>query len=816
MGLNNVTRNSLENYRKQNMMLFKPAIALMNRLRYPQKFFLISLLFVLPLALVMNFLLSEISSRVEFAQKEIYGNIYLRPISQLWKHVPKRQLLLQRQFYKSSNNVSNKGSKNLGQAERSQTQELLDLQNKIDQAFTELSEVDRKLSSVLQTGDNLKDIKISWQGLRDSQEYTEFRNHDLLIEQIDRFRSYIVDASNLILDPDLDTYYLMDASALKLPEMQKLLHKTIQTEAEVVFKKEITEEKKALLIGLMSSLQDYNKELESNLERAFKNNPRGNLRQDLNIPLRNFNTKVNQMNSYMNQLVSKDSKSFLTGSFYKDEMESTLEESFTLWGQIIDRLDELLTYRIQGFEQRKQFILTFVAVIFVAITYLFFGFYLSVMRTVHQLDIAAKQMTFGGTIAIKLDSKDELSMVVQSFNSIAIALKESEAKYRSIFENSVDGIFQTTVDGHYLSVNPALARIYGYESPEQMLREVVDIETQIYVDRDRRQQFRDLMENNDTITKFESEIYKRDRSIIWISENVRVLRDNNGDIIHYEGTVEDITQRKLAELGLEKANKQILALNELLKEENLRMGSELNVTRKLQQMILPKDKELALISALDIAGYMEPAAEVGGDYYDVLQQNGRIKIGIGDVTGHGLESGMLMIMVQTAVRTLLQSEENDPVRFLDILNRTIYGNVQRMSSDKNLTLAMIDYEDGKLTLSGQHEEIIVVRKNGDLERFDTVDLGFPIGLEEEIFSFLDQKQIELEMGDVMVLYTDGITEAENEERQLYGLDRLCEVICENVDKPAIAIRHAVIDDLRSHIGTQKIYDDITLLVLKQK
>jgi PAS domain S-box-containing protein len=455
-------------------------------------------------------------------------------------------------------------------------------------------------------------------------------------------------------------------------------------------------------------------------------------------------------------------------------------------------------------------------VIFVAIIYLFFGFYLSVMRTVDQLDIAAKQMRFGDAISIKIDSKDELSMVVQSFNSIAIALKESEVKYRSIFENSVDGIFQTTVDGHYLSVNPALARIYGYDSPEQMLREVVDIQNQIYVDRDRRQQFRELMETNDTITKFESEIYQRDRSIIWISENVRVLRDNKGNIIYYEGTVEDITQRKLAELGLDKANKQILALNELLKEENLRMGSELNVTRKLQQMILPKDKELALIPALDIAGYMEPAAEVGGDYYDVLQQNGRIKIGIGDVTGHGLESGMLMIMVQTAVRTLLQSEENDPVRFLDILNRTIYGNVQRMSSDKNLTLAMIDYEDEKLTLSGQHEEIIVVRKNGDLERFDTVDLGFPIGLEEEIFSFLDQKQIELDKGDVMVLYTDGITEAENEARQLYGLDRLCEVICENVDKSAIAIRHAVIDDLRSHIGSQKIYDDITLLVLKQK
>jgi serine phosphatase RsbU (regulator of sigma subunit) len=177
---------------------------------------------------------------------------------------------------------------------------------------------------------------------------------------------------------------------------------------------------------------------------------------------------------------------------------------------------------------------------------------------------------------------------------------------------------------------------------------------------------------------------------------------------------------------------------------------------------------------------------------------------------------MLMIMVQTAVRTLLQNEENDPVRFLDTLNRTIYGNVQRMSSDKNLTLSLIDYEHGKLTLSGQHEEIIVARRNGTLERFDTIDLGFPIGLEEEIFDFLDQKQINLDAGDVMVLYTDGITEAENEQRKLYGLDRLCEVIRVNVDQSASNIRQAVIDDLRSHIGTQKIYDDITLLVLKQR
>jgi sigma-B regulation protein RsbU (phosphoserine phosphatase) len=97
---------------------------------------------------------------------------------------------------------------------------------------------------------------------------------------------------------------------------------------------------------------------------------------------------------------------------------------------------------------------------------------------------------------------------------------------------------------------------------------------------------------------------------------------------------------------------------------------------------------------------MQPADEVGGDYYDVLSYDGRVKIGIGDVTGHGLESGVLMIMVQTAVRTLLENNETDPVKFLSVLNRTIYHNIQRMNIDKSMSIALLDYEEGKLRLSG--------------------------------------------------------------------------------------------------------------------
>ena len=264
------------------------------------------------------------------------------------------------------------------------------------------------------------------------------------------------------------------------------------------------------------------------------------------------------------------------------------------------------------------------------------------------------------------------------------------------------------------------------------------------------------------------------------------------------------------------ANQEITSLNERLQAENVRLNAELDVTRRLQQMMLPKEKELIDIEGLEIAGFMQPADEVGGDYYDVLENNGLVKIGIGDVTGHGLESGVLMIMVQTAVRTLIENNETDPKKFLDVLNRTIYKNVQRMDSDKNLTLCLMDYQEGKLSLSGQHEEIIIVRSGGEIERIDTIDLGFPLGLEETIADFVFQIQIQLNTGDVVVLYTDGITEAENELGVQYGLERLCEIVKHNWQRSAKEVRQLVIEDLQRHIKEHRVYDDITLVVLKQK
>jgi len=105
------------------------------------------------------------------------------------------------------------------------------------------------------------------------------------------------------------------------------------------------------------------------------------------------------------------------------------------------------------------------------------------------------------------------------------ALRRAEQKYRSIFENATKGIFQTTPDGHYLSANPALARMYGYDSPDELLAALTDISRQLYVQPGRRTEFTLAMQQYEKVLQFESQIYRRDGSIVWISENARAVYD---------------------------------------------------------------------------------------------------------------------------------------------------------------------------------------------------------------------------------------------------------------------------------------------------
>lgn len=130
------------------------------------------------------------------------------------------------------------------------------------------------------------------------------------------------------------------------------------------------------------------------------------------------------------------------------------------------------------------------------------------------------------------------------------AQRKAEERYRSIFENTDKGLFQTTPDGRYLSANPALAKIYGYDSPEELIAKLTNIDQQLYVDKNHRADFLALIEAKDTVSNFESQVYCQDGKVIWILESAHVVRDDKGKTLYYEGSIVDITKNKVWEEAL--------------------------------------------------------------------------------------------------------------------------------------------------------------------------------------------------------------------------------------------------------------------------
>jgi len=286
------------------------------------------------------------------------------------------------------------------------------------------------------------------------------------------------------------------------------------------------------------------------------------------------------------------------------------------------------------------------------------------------------------------------------------------------------------------------------------------------------------------------------------------------EIREYTTHLEDRIAERTADL--QKANDQITRLNDKLRDENVRMSAELDVARQLQMMVLPAKEEISVIAELDIAGYMQPADEVGGDYYDIVRVGDSIYFGIGDVTGHGLPAGVIMLMAQTAMLTLSQNGEQDMERLLSVVNQVLYRNILRIQENKTMTLAALHYQDRRFALVGQHESVLICRHDGQIEEIDTMDLGFPVGLEYEIDDFLGTTHFALAPGDVMLLYTDGVTEAERSDGQQFGIERLKDTLSRHHALPAQALIEQMMNDVHAFIDGQTIYDDISALVVKQR
>ncbi|HVR21268.1 MAG TPA: PP2C family protein-serine/threonine phosphatase [Polyangiaceae bacterium] len=244
--------------------------------------------------------------------------------------------------------------------------------------------------------------------------------------------------------------------------------------------------------------------------------------------------------------------------------------------------------------------------------------------------------------------------------------------------------------------------------------------------------------------------------------------------------------------------------------QQARVDEETEIARRVQRALIPEKPEL---EGLELASSMEPAERVGGDYYDVEKTEHGGFIAIGDVSGHGMNARLVMLILESALQTVLRTLPNaSPSDALAVVNQVLFDNVaKRLRRAEYATLTLLRYErSGRFVFAGGHQDIVIWR--AATRRLELVGTPGPwMGIVDRLKRPVESEFV-LDDGDLMVLFTDGIIEARDRAGSLFGLERLCEAIRQLADEPPERIRDGVLARVRSHLAVQE--DDMTLLVAR--
>lgn len=421
----------------------------------------------------------------------------------------------------------------------------------------------------------------------------------------------------------------------------------------------------------------------------------------------------------------------------------------------------------------------------------------------------------------------DLSRQVEELRQTQAALRGSEQKYRSIVEHAIEGIFQSTGDGAVISANPALARICGYDSPAEMIA-AVDLRP-FYVIPGRRVELLSLVERQGAVIGFESQVYRKDGSAIWIAENVRAVRDEDGALLYFEGSMEDISARKQSEADLERRRREleerIAASTAELRAANAeleRLAGELGEKNRvlLEGLVLARDIQLGLLPTqqpwsmpnLLVHGVSLPSSAVGGDFYNYLANTDRAKAGIavGDISGKGIGAAVMMALAAGAVEERARFI-SQPGPLLEALNLQLAPRLRANKMNAALLYLLIDSRHSRLQVANAGMIAPLLVRAGQVEIIEAY--GMPIG--SPLAGRYEQCEVPLLPGDLIVLVSDGVVEARSASGEMYGFDRLGELLVAVADAvhPA-AITRAVLADVRAFVGDAEQHDDMTLVVIR--
>jgi len=250
-----------------------------------------------------------------------------------------------------------------------------------------------------------------------------------------------------------------------------------------------------------------------------------------------------------------------------------------------------------------------------------------------------------------------------------------------------------------------------------------------------------------------------------------------------------------------------------LSERSLKTMQEMEIAQHIQVSLLPRE---VFAPGLELSADMRAADAVGGDYYDAVPTDDGCWLGIGDVAGHGLGAGLVMLMIQSVVSALTRSDPDaSPREIVRVLNRVLYENLRhRLGQDEHVTFTLLRYRpDGRIVFAGAHEDIVVWRAaTGRCQLVPTP--GTWLGGMEDVARATVDSTLKLQPDDIVVLHSDGVTEAVNAAREEFGVERVCEIVERHRAEPVADIRQRIMDAAARFSSAQD--DDMTVVVLRYR
>jgi PAS domain S-box-containing protein len=383
-------------------------------------------------------------------------------------------------------------------------------------------------------------------------------------------------------------------------------------------------------------------------------------------------------------------------------------------------------------------------------------------------------------------------------------LKEAEARFRTLVEQIPAVTFMAVLgEGkNEIYVSPHVEQMLGYTQREWLEDPFLWYYRLHPLD---RPMWNDEFANGcRTGGPFRAEcrFMARDGRTVWVHGEARLVRDDIGRPLFLQGVAFDITDAK---------NAQALLLTEAVNKA--RHDEELAIAKRVATSLLPNQLQL---DGYELSAIMIPAEDIGGDYYDLLPAQDACWLAIGDVSGHGLDAGLLMMMVQSAMAAIVRTRPfGSPKEMLIALNDVLYDNIRkRLGARDHVTFTLFRIEkNGYIAYAGAHEDLVVYRAaTKTIEKIRTP--GIWLGAKRVIDAVTFDSRLILEPNDMLVLYTDGITEARNAEGKHLELDRLGAFVVEAA--------HLGVDEIRDHVIAKtrawmvKQHDDMSIVVVRRK